>query len=107
MAQQTGRLPLLTESVPQHEDAVQQAVIVVPYIRAVTRRSVALCLLLLPINAYWVVQMEMVRYSAHPTIISLFFNVVFILLLLTLLNRWVERFAPRFALSRAELLFLY
>src|SRR5262249_11163658 len=29
------------------------------------------------------------------------------LLLLTLLNRWAERRAPRFALSRAELLFLY
>ena len=45
--------------------------------RAVTWRSVLLALLLLPINAYWVVQMEVVRYSAHPTTISLLFNTVF------------------------------
>src|ERR1051326_1273102 len=55
--------------------------------KAVTWRSVLLCLILLPINAYWVVQMEVVRYSAHPTTISLFFNTIFILLCLTLINR--------------------
>ncbi len=58
--------------------------------RAVTWRSVLLCLLLLPINSYWVVQMEVVRYSAHPTTISLLFNTIFILLCLTLLNRVVH-----------------
>ncbi len=75
--------------------------------RAVTWRSVALCLLLLPINAYWVVQMEVVRYSAHPTTISLLFNTVFILLCLTLLNRGLLRIAPRIALERGELLLVY
>lgn len=74
---------------------------------AVTARSVLVCLILLPINAYWVVQMEVVRYSAHPTTISLFFNIIFILLALTLVNRATERMLPRLALSRAELLFVY
>jgi hypothetical protein len=75
--------------------------------QAVTFRSVVTALVLLPINAYWVVQMEIVRYSAHPTTISLFFNLIFVLLCLTLLNRFVHRLAPRFALQRGELLFIY
>src|SRR5690349_1125779 len=75
--------------------------------KAVTLKSVLLCLILLPINAYWVVQMEVVRYSAHPTTISLLFNTVFELLVLTLINRQVRRFSPRLALERGELLLIY
>ncbi len=75
--------------------------------KAVTWRSILLCLLIMPLNSYWVVQMEVVRYSAHPTTISLFFNTVFILLCLTLLNRTVRRFAPRMALQRGELLLIF
>ena len=77
------------------------------YGKAVTFRSVLLALILLPINAYWVVQMEVVRYSAHPTTISLFFNTVFILLVLTVLNRGVKKIAPRAALERGELLLIF
>src|SRR5579859_6186691 len=72
--------------------------------KAVSWRSVLLCLILLPINAYWVVQMEVIRYSAHPTTISLFFNTIFILLCLSLVNRGVTRLAPRWALRRGEML---
>jgi len=75
--------------------------------KAVTWRSVLLCLLLLPLNSYWLVQMEVVRYSAHPTTISILFNTVFILLCLTLLNRQVARRFPRAALQRGELLLVY
>ncbi len=77
------------------------------YRKAVTWRSVALCLILLPFNALWVVNMEIVRYSAHPTTISLLFNTIFILLCLTLLNRVVMRYAPTAALERGELLLIY
>src|SRR5882724_11246108 len=75
--------------------------------KAVTLRSVLLCLVLLPINAYWVVQMEVVRYSAHPTTISLLFNTIFELLVLTVLNKGVQKIAPRWALQRGELLLIY
>ncbi len=74
---------------------------------AVTLRSVLAALILLPLNAFWVVQMEVIRYSAHPTTISLFFNIVFILLVLTIVNRAVRRVAPRLAMERGELLFIY
>lgn len=78
-----------------------------PRPRAVTWRALLLSLLLLPVNAYWVVQMEVVRYSAHPTTISLYFNTIFFLLVLTLINRGVGRIAPRLALERGELLLIY
>ena len=51
--------------------------------------------------------MEEFRYSGHPTTASLFFNVIFLLLLLTFFNLSVTRFAPKVALSQAELLTLY
>ena len=57
----------------------------------VTPRAVALALVLMPLNAYWVTKMEVVRYLGHPTTISLFFNVVFILTILIALNALVRR----------------
>jgi hypothetical protein len=66
-----------------------------------------LSLLLIPLNAYWLVQMERIRYSAHPTTVSLFFNAVFILLVVTLLNALVGRFQARWALRRGELYVVY
>jgi len=89
------------------EEATQGAAHPVESRKAVTWRSVLACIVLLPINAYWVVQMEVVRYSAHPTTISLFFNAIFILLVMTILNRGVRRVAPRLALERGELLLIY
>ena len=70
-------------------------------------RSILLGLFILPINAFWVVQMEWERYSAHPTTISLFFNAVFILLVLSGLNKLVVKIRPSWALRQAELLLIY
>ncbi|MGD8237093.1 MAG: hypothetical protein PVH68_00955 [Armatimonadota bacterium] len=75
--------------------------------RGVTWRSMLLGLALMPANCYWVIQMEIVRYSAHPTTISLFFNTVFILLVLALGNLVVRKLFPRAALTQAELLVVY
>jgi hypothetical protein len=73
----------------------------------VTPRAIAVALLLMPLNAYWIICMEVVRYSGHPTTISLFFNVVFILAALLVLNALVRRIRPRAALSPGELLTVY
>src|SRR5262249_40447755 len=75
--------------------------------RSVTARALAIGVPLIWLNAYWLVQMERIRYSAHPTTVSLFFNAVFILLVLTLLNPLMGRIRPRWALSRGELLVIY
>ncbi len=74
---------------------------------AVTWRSILIGLIILPFNDYWQVQMEIIRYSAHPSTISLFFNTVFILLVLTVINQGVKRIRPAIALQRAELLLIY
>jgi hypothetical protein len=75
--------------------------------RGVTWRSLLVAFVLMPANAYWLVQMEVVRYSAHPTTISLLFNVVFIILLLTVANMGLRRVLPRAALTQGELLVVY
>ena len=73
----------------------------------VTLRAVLLALLLMPFNAYWIILMEVTRYSGHPTTISLFFNVVFILTVLLALNALVGRVWPRVRLAPGELLIIY
>ncbi|HLH79742.1 MAG TPA: DUF6785 family protein [Chthonomonas sp.] len=78
-----------------------------PYGRSLTWRVVLLCLILIPLTDFWQVEMEVVRYSAHPTTISLFFDTVFVLLCLTVANQSLKRFAPRLALERGELLLTY
>lgn len=76
--------------------------------RGVTPRAVGLGLALLPLNALWLVQMEMGRSGGpYPTTFSLFGNVVLLLAALVALNRWLRRRRSRFALSSAELLTLY
>ena len=59
--------------------------------RSVRYRAFVVSIILIPINIYWNVQMELVRYSGLPTTISLFFNVIFNLLVLSLANIGVKR----------------
>lgn len=73
----------------------------------ITWRSLLVSAALIPLNAYWVVQMEVVRYSAHPTTVSLLFNAVFLLLALTAANFALARVLPGRQLSQAELLAVY
>lgn len=70
-------------------------------------RAILLALALMPINAYWIMQMELVRYSGHPTTISVFFNVVFALVALTLLNSLVKLIAPKHAFRQGEMITVY
>ncbi len=61
----------------------------------------------MPVNAFWVMQMELIRYSGHPTTISVFFNVVFWILSLTVFNVGVKWVAPKWALRQGEMLTVY
>lgn len=87
-------MPELSQETPKHA-------------RAVTFRAVLIGLILMPVNAYWVVQMEAIRYSAHPTTISLFFNAIFTLVVLAGLNLLVARKRPSWALEQGEMLVIY
>ena len=72
-----------------------------------TWRALFIGIILIPPNAYWIAQMERARMTAFPTVFSLFFNAVFVLLLLYLINVALRRFLPRFALYQSELLLIY
>ena len=70
-------------------------------------RAVAIGLVLIPANCYWITHIELVQYSAQPTIVSLIFTVVFSVFVLSLLNLFLKRYFPQLALSQAELLLIY
>ena len=74
--------------------------------RLIRRRLYILATLLIAANHYWLVHLEMVRYS-FPTIISPFYNVIFTLLWVTLANLWLAKRRSPWALNRLELLALY
>ena len=73
----------------------------------IRHRVVIVTLLLIVPNAYFVVGAEILYSQGLPTRVALFYSVVFILFLVTLLNTVLERFLPKVALTRAELGFLY
>ncbi len=75
--------------------------------RRVSAKAVLLGALLIPINAYWIMTTEIVWYSGHPTVVSLFFNAVFLLFALSLSNLGVRRLWPRAALRDDEILVVY
>ena len=69
-------------------------------------RIIWLGLALIPFNNYWV--FASLRWDqGFPTTMSLFFNTIFALVVLIVLNTLLHRFAPRAALTRGELLTLY
>ena len=65
-------------------------------------RAVFIGTLLLPANAYWIASGE-----ATSTTVSLFFNIIFILFILLLLNLLFKQIAPNAALNQGELLIVY
>ncbi|UCH33357.1 MAG: hypothetical protein JSV65_12325 [Armatimonadota bacterium] len=78
-----------------------------PVIRAgATPRAILLALLLAVVNDYWIVQLEVVRYS-FPTYAAPFYNCVFTLLVVTAANLLVRARFPRAALSQGELITVY
>jgi len=65
-------------------------------------RALAIGLVLIPINSLWIASGE-----AVSTTVSLFYNVVFILFVLTVLNSPLRKWSPRLALNHGELLIVY
>ena len=73
----------------------------------VTLRSLVIGLVLIPPNCYWVIQSEAVWGTTYLTVVSLFFNVTFTLLILVGFNALYRRLAPKVALKQGELLTIY
>ena len=70
-------------------------------------RTIALGLVLVPLNCYWVVMSEDIWNAGHPTLTTLFFNTVFSLFVLLLINRLLQKIPPLRAMRREELLTIY
>jgi len=73
----------------------------------VTWRAIFLGLLLIPPNSYWIMFVEGIWHSGHPTAVSLMWNVVFTLLILIGINLLLKRFRPRWALTQPEFITIY
>jgi len=74
---------------------------------SVSVRAIAIGAALIPITCMWVIQAEILWYSAQPTTVSLMPHVVFILFLLTVGNFLLSRWLPGTALNPGELLTIY
>ena len=76
------------------------------YSKGVTLRSVVIALVLIIPNTYWSIQRGMV-WGGPPATLSLLYNVVLTLFVLTLLNLPLRKISKRFALNQSELLVIY
>ncbi|MAE19985.1 hypothetical protein CMK12_13840 [Candidatus Poribacteria bacterium] len=74
---------------------------------SITFRAVGLGLLLIPVNTYFILANYLRYVSTMPTTMSLIYNVVMTLTLLTGFNLFFRRFFPRLALRQGELLTVY
>lgn len=72
-----------------------------------TPRVIMLAVVLLPLNAWWITEIEYVRYSDNATTQAIFFNAVTLLLALVGLNTVLRRLGPRWPFTTQEMLALY
>jgi hypothetical protein len=75
--------------------------------QGLTLKSVVIGLILVLVNAYWVAVGSELWNTLQVTIASLFFNAVFTLFVLSLLNLLFQKVFPKVALSQAEMLVIY
>jgi len=74
---------------------------------AFSRRAILLALVLLPVNAWWLIETEYVRYADNATTAALFFNAVALVLILLLVNALLGRLRPRWRFAPGELIVVY
>ena len=78
---------------------------ILPHIGA-SWRAILIGAVLVPVNVHWIMAMNAADQS-YPTTVSLYFNVIFCIFVLVLLNFLVSRLNPGFALKQGELLTIY
>ena len=74
--------------------------------RGLTLKSCLIALLFMPLTVYWLIELEVVRYT-FPTIIHPFSNVIFVIFWLLLIQRLLVRISPILGISQQELLTIY
>ena len=74
--------------------------------RGVTLRVLVIAALLAPVNAWFMADLHR-RGIEDPTVVSLFWNCLVLLVLLRLVNELIARLSPRVAFSQAEMIAFY
>ena len=67
-------------------------------------RAILVGLLLIPPNTYWIMDSA---GQGYPTTVSLYFNVIFCVFVIAVLNYLLTQISPRFAVKQGELLTIY
>ncbi len=73
----------------------------------VSLRAILIAFAMIPINVYLVVQWETVWGTQYPTTMAIFFNAVFCVFLVVLVNLFLQKYLPRHSFSQSELLTIY
>jgi len=74
----------------------------------ITWRSLLMGAILIPLNNFWIMQVEGVWNTGHSTCLSLMWHVILNLLIIILINILIiKRFLPKYAFTEAELIALY
>lgn len=74
--------------------------------KGLTLKSCLIALLFMPLTVYWLIELEVVRYT-FPTIIHPFSNVIFVIFWLLLIQRLLVKISPILGISQQELLTVY
>ncbi|MBU0610796.1 MAG: hypothetical protein KKI08_23120 [Armatimonadetes bacterium] len=72
--------------------------------RGISWRVIIIAFIVAPLNAYFMAYLLGPRGVEDPTVVALFWNVVFLLFLFRLINAALQRWAPKLAFSPAELI---
>ena len=71
-----------------------------------TPKAFVIAMLLIPLNVFWIIQLEVVRYT-HPTLIHPLSNVIFIIFWLMVFSAVLGKLSNALRLTPAELLTIY
>ncbi len=74
---------------------------------AATGRALILGALLIPFNVYWVMMVEGIWHTGHPSVMALPWGVVFNIIVLLMANAVIRPIRPRWAFTQAELVTVY
>lgn len=73
----------------------------------ITRRAFLIGLFLIPLMCFWNEYTEIVAQATDLAAMSLIIAVVFALFVILLINFALKRFAPKYALTQAEIMYIY
>lgn len=70
-------------------------------------RPIIIGIILGIVNCYWIVMSEALWFTVHITVISLFFNSVFVIFFIVLFNQMMRKYFPKSSMSNSEILIIY